>query len=102
MQSSLLRELFDFGDFGRSVMVGDLSWAIAVKEENLQLILSEAGDKFNKTYLESWLKMYKEGYFLRDEKSTRDCALFLPFVFLESYYFLHNDPENLIRQVSRR
>ncbi len=68
-------------------MTNNVAWAVVVMEENFDVILSEAGRKFNREHIENWLYEHGEGYFLRDELSALDCSLFVPLVFEELYTF---------------
>lgn len=75
------------------------AYVIAVKEENLSAIASEAGTSFNLDYARAWLIEHGSGYFLRDESSPLDCQFFEEIVFLEMYVFEHPDDGALFRRV---
>ncbi len=65
--------------------MGSPACAIRIKEENFNAILSEAGRKFNREFLENWHYEHGEGFFLREANSALDCSLFTPLAFEEMY-----------------
>lgn len=75
------------------------AYVIAVNEENLSVITSEAGTNFDLEYVRSWLEEHEFGYFLRDESSPFDCQLFEQMVLLEMYVFEYPDDGMLFRRV---
>jgi hypothetical protein len=75
------------------------AYAIAVNENNLNAIASEAGTNFDLEYARAWLIEHGSGYFLRDEGSPFDCQFFEEIVLLEMYVFECEHDGALFRRV---
>jgi hypothetical protein len=85
-------------------MADGRAFAFLVTRENASVILSEAGRKFNKDFLDRWFVQEGEGaYFVRDEGSRKlDCSLMPPREFHTLYTFVNGDENALYREVVRR
>lgn len=85
-------------------MGNNRAFAFLVTKKNASAILSEAGRKFNKDFLERWIAQEGEGgYFVRDEDSRKlDCNLFSEREFHTLYMFTNGDESALYREVIRR
>jgi hypothetical protein len=79
-----------------------LAWACKVTKNNLAVIASESGPKFDRQFAENWLAEHGEGFFLRDEASPLDCHFFVPEVFQDFYVFAHDDDSSLFRKVIKK
>lgn len=75
------------------------AYVIAVTEENLGAIASEAGKGFDLERAQLWLLEHGSGYFLRDETSALDCQFFEEEVLCEIYMFEHPDDGTLFQRV---
>lgn len=77
-----------------------VAYACLAISENLDAILSEAGSRFDREYIERWIEDNGGvGYFLRDESTPLDCNLFSREVFFDIYSFKSNDTSALFRRV---
>lgn len=73
--------------------------AIAVTEDNVNLILSEAGKKHTRADIEAWLREFGAGYFLRDpSNSALDCQFFHPLIFATHYKFKNPQDDRILFQ----
>lgn len=76
-----------------------VAYACLAIPENLDVIVSEAGSRFDREYVERWIEDNGDGYFLRDESTALDCNLFSRDVFFGMYSFRTNDTSALFRRV---
>jgi len=82
--------------------MADQAWAVYVTKDNYPAILSEAGRKFDRDFLERWVAQEGEGWFVRDKLSPKlDCCLFSDLEFFQLYMFSNGDADALFRQVTK-
>lgn len=82
--------------------MSDRAYAIVITENNFSAILSEAGRKFDREFLEMWFAHEGEGYFVRDKTSASlDCCLFPLVEFHRLYMFSRGDESVLFREITR-
>lgn len=79
----------------------DQAWAVLIAEVNFPAILSEAGKKFDREFLERWFAQEGEGYFVRDKSSALDCSLFNDLEFFRHYQFANKDVDALFREIEK-
>ena len=64
------------------------AWALEVKPDNFNAIMSEVAKSFDQPFLERWLEESGEGYFIRDNRMPAlDCTLATSESFSALYKF---------------
>ena len=81
--------------------MSDRAWAVVVTKKNFPAILSEAGQTFDRHFLERWFAAEGDGFFVRDNGAPLDCCLFPELEFYRLYMFANGDVKALFREVHR-
>lgn len=75
------------------------AFAVVISNENLQVILSEAGPHLSRAMIQGWLNVHDGGYFVRAPGEPWDCDLFEVDIFPEFYKFRRRDEGALFREI---